>query len=72
MMKLPRALSASVLLFAFGSLQGAIYLAEFIASGDRMNGFIETAAAELFVAWAVAGIHFLRERKSATASRTHI
>lgn len=72
MMKLPRALSASIILFTLGSLQGVIYLTEFLVSGDRMNGFIETAAAELFVAWAVAGIHFLRERKSATTSGTRI
>ncbi|MFF9700481.1 hypothetical protein ACF1FE_04655 [Streptomyces griseofuscus] len=55
--------NASVCLFALGSFDAAIYLAELITDGDRYALMLESAAGLLFASWIAGAVHLLRIRK---------
>ncbi|MFF4829260.1 hypothetical protein [Streptomyces sp. NPDC001312] len=54
----------SVSLFAIGSFDAGIYLAELITDGDRWVQMLETAFALLFLSWIAGAVHLLRIRKA--------
>lgn len=64
MKKHPRLIAASILLFAFGGIQAAIYVAELIASGDRATAFLETSCVLLVGSWACGALHVFRTREA--------
>ncbi|MFD8195209.1 hypothetical protein [Streptomyces wuyuanensis] len=56
--------SASVCLFALGSFNAAIYLAELITDGDHYVPMLESAAGLMFASWIAGAVHHLRIRKA--------
>lgn len=50
-------------LFALGSFDAAIYLAELITDGDRYVPMLESAAGLLFASWIAGAVHLLQVRK---------
>ncbi|MDX3238972.1 hypothetical protein PV392_25440 [Streptomyces sp. ME03-5709C] len=55
--------SASAFLFAMGSLDAGIYLAELITDGDRYAQILESAFVLLFVSWIAGAVHLRRTGK---------
>jgi hypothetical protein len=64
MKKHPRLIAASIILFVFGGIQAAIYVAELIASGDRATAFLEASCVLLVGSWACGALYFYRTREA--------
>ncbi|MET7287917.1 hypothetical protein [Streptomyces sp. NPDC005573] len=56
--------SASVCLFALGSFDAGIYLAEVVTDGVRYTAMLESAAGLLFASWVAGAVHLARIRKA--------
>ena len=63
MRKVPPAVTASLVLALFGVVLGAIYLVERVSSDTRADGFLESSAALLLIAWVVAAVQAVRARR---------
>lgn len=60
---------ASVFLFAYGSFDAGIYLAELITDGVRWGQMLETAFVLLFASWITGAVHLRRTRKAERQNR---
>ncbi|MEU0252473.1 hypothetical protein ABZ299_08170 [Streptomyces sp. NPDC006184] len=56
--------SASVCLFALGSVNAGIYLAELITDGARYVEMLESAFGLLFAGWIAGAVHLRRTSKA--------
>lgn len=60
---------ASISLFTQGSLCAGIYVAEFIADGDRWVAMLESAFGLLFASWIAGAMLLHRTRKAERQNR---
>lgn len=56
--------NASVCLFALGSLNAGLYVAELIMGGDRYVAMLESASGLLLASWIAGAVHLHRTRKT--------